>query len=363
MMMKENNSFKKKIMIVHIVRSEEVSKSMVKTIAEIVKKTEGPVEFKFQDEDLKDDDVNGVPDEAGLNHEVLPWSTLFGYCDQYRDDKNITDEELVVFLTDHRNERNWFSSWEDGKRNFFIQTSRWDKLIEAESCYPVIYELVTIPLFVSTCKSLAEVEAMAHDKPQGCPFDYCRIKTDVHLRLRTADVCPEHRKLMIERKLDPMLARQVFAILDDIRSQIVFRKQFEMTKQLSRLRIDKFHHKLFFTDIGNLSVALSPREITSYLFFMNHPEGVRFSYMVDHKEEIRYLYRKFCSDANLTKFNSAIDSIIDTINSNALSEIIASIKKKIKYAIGSELAENYTINFVRGEPHRIPLDRQLVTVE
>ena len=149
-------------MKVHIIRSEEVSKRMVKTIAEIVLKTEGPVKFIFQDETQNDEDENEVVDTVGFNHKVLPWTILFGYCDQFRAEKSISDKELVVFLTDHYNERNWFSSWEDGKLNFFIQTSRWDKLIEAESCYPIIYELVTIPLFVSTCKSLAEVEAMAH---------------------------------------------------------------------------------------------------------------------------------------------------------------------------------------------------------
>ena len=373
-------------MKVHLIRSEEISTRRFRTIAEIIAKFKGAIEFIFNEDDIADEpedigDDEGDKDITGDNSlnnqksalDSLSWSTLFSYCEDFRKkNKKVKDDELVILFTDHGNERNWFSSWdESGRLNFFIQTSGWDNFIESEECYPVIYELATIPLILATCKDLKEVETMAHDSPRGCPFDYCRDKTQVQLRLRTGDICSDCRKIMIEKNIDPALARQVFAILDDIRSQMLFRNQFGITKQLSRIKIDKFNRNLHFTDIRNISLHLTDREITVYLFFLDHPEGIAFKHMPKYRGEIENHYRNFADDANLPKFNNVLDNIITS--KDTLSWIIHQINKKIVYTVGPELADNYTINrkprFKKDGKkaveydHFIPLDRNLVTID
>ena len=365
-------------MKVYLIRSKEISIIRFRIISEIVQKFRGPIEFIFQKEDITEESdeeegrnitkvMNNDPDTL----ETLKWDTLFRYCEDFRkQNKKIKPEDLVVFLTDHQNERNWFSSWdESGKRNFFIQTSGWEMFIESGECYPVIYELATIPLILSTCKDLAEVEEMAHRNPpvgtgpRGCPWDYCENKIQVQLRLRTGDICPDCRKKMIEKEIDPALARQVFAIMDDIRGQMLFRKQFGITKQLSRLELNLANEKLLFTDIGNISAGLNASELTIYWYFLRHPEGVEYAYVADDIEEIKFLYRHFTSDANLPRFNNTVNNMVSDDNGayRTLSEIISRIKSKIIKTIGSEIAGSYTINPV-GINHVIPLERDLVTI-
>ncbi|HOX76311.1 MAG TPA: hypothetical protein PLB27_16450 [Bacteroidales bacterium] len=359
-------------MKIHLIRSEEVSKDKFRMIVSIVKQSVGPIEFIVRDEDIsredgEENDPAVADQESGevAKHLVRrPWSELFKRCEQYRELNNkVKESDLVVLFTDYANEENWFSSWdESGKLNFFIQTSGWEDFVESEECYPVVYELATLPLFLSVCGSLKEVKAMAHyDRPRGCPFDFCEYKTDVRLKLRTGDVCPDCTKKMIECNLDPAVARQVFKILDHIRSQMLFRNSFALTKQLSRLEVSTFHRELRFTDIGNQTVSLSAREITVYLFFLNHPKGLYFNYIPQHQDEIIDIYRKFSHEATIAAYANTLKSLIYN-EKHTLSQVISKIKKKISDTVGDDLAPHYIIeDEKRLGKHRIPLDRKLVS--
>lgn len=371
-------------MRVYIIPSEEVSDARLRTISEIISKHKGPVEFVFPEEnsDLEegDNEDNGPgalqPDRDFLPKK-LPWSVLFTNCEDFRSqNKKISPEDLVIFLTDHGNfndqgkEGNWFSSWDPtGKLNFFIQTSGWDNYIESEERYPIVYEIIALLLFSSTCNDQEEVLTMAHfdppkgTGPRGCPWDFCGDKSQVELKLRTGDVCPDCREKMLEKNIDPALARQIFAIMDDIRGQMLFRKQFGITKQASRLELNKVKEKLFFTDIGNISIKLSPRELTLYWFFLNHPEGVEYAFVADHIEEIKFLYGHFIDEANLPPFINTINNMVYSDNGDfkILSEVVSKIKKKITRTVGAEIASSYTIR-QDGVRHVISLDRELVHI-
>lgn len=371
-------------MKVHLIRSEEISTRRFRTIVGIAEKVKGPIEFIVRTEDIvrdpTDDNEENVDQdrpEQKINPtlEITECSRLFGFCEEFRSqNKNINDEELVVYFTDHPNEINWFSSWDPtGKLNFFIQTSGWENFVESEFCYPVVYELITIPLYLSVCSNLEEVEAMAHyDWPRGCPFDFCGDKIQVLLRLRTGDVCPDCREKMIEKKIDPAIARQVFAVLEEIRSQMLFRKRFGITGTLSRMDIDTLNSKLVFKDIGDISVELEARQMVFYLFFLIHPEGINFRKMEKYFEEIRILYRNFTSDAILPRFTNALKSMTKTDLPNSKSWLVTHINNAIEGTIGEEIAPQYIIDRRRHakkhgvksveHEHFISLDRKLITI-
>lgn len=365
-------------MKIHLIRSEEISKSRFRTIAEIIGKFKGPIDFNFLNEDISEDsediikedfeDFNNISDKVVLSEsdnirkyalKRQPWNLLFGHCETFRNQNKIKSDEPVVLLTDYGNERNWFSSWEpSGKLNFFVQTSMWDTFIEAESCYPIIYELATIPLGLATCKNLQELKEMAHQNPRGCAFDFCQNKSDVQLKLRTADICLDCQEKMIQKKIDPAIVRQVFAILDGIRNQMLFRERFSITKQPSRLEIDLAQRKLQFTDIGNVSVKLDPREMTVYRFFLKKVTGVAFNYMPDYKADILTLYRKHSNTEIEATLVNRVNAIVLNLD-DTLSWLISNINKKIKATVGSEIADNYMIKGEKGEPRYISLDRNL----
>jgi hypothetical protein len=244
--------------------------------------------------------------------------------------------------------------------NFFVQTSGWDNLVEGDSCYPVIYELATIPLYTLTCENLEEVEQRAHRQPRGCPFDFCRNKNEVLLRLRTGDICSECRDIMEQKNVDPAVSKQIFKILDNIRSQMLFREQSGIIKELSPLAIDTFNHKLKVPDFLNNSVILSPMEMAVYLFFIRHTDGVAFRHMQRHEEELRKIYSDHCG-SDYVIINTRVNNII-TNNKDLLSQLISKINNKIANIVPPGIKEIYQITGEAGEKRLIKLDRSLVKI-
>jgi hypothetical protein len=266
-------------------------------------------------------------------------------------------------LTEYENEDFWFSSWESsGKRNFFVKTSDWEDLIKADPCYPIIYELVSIPLILAAFNNIEDAINKSHNHPRGCVFDFCDDKIDVQLRLRTADICQECSELLIERETDPVTIKQVFETLESIRSQMLFRERFRLTRSISPLQIDARQRKLRFKDIGNLELKPGPRELAVYIFFMNHQEGVIFKQIEAHREEISYLYRQISVTDIESRIINTIDAMLDHTN-NTMHELVSKINDLIKNNIGVEAAKEYIIQGKKGEKFSILLDRKLLDVK
>ena len=51
-------------------------------------------------------------------------------------------------------------------------------------------------------------------------------------------------------------------------------------------------YRFLLPDYGNREVLLSPIHKALYLLFLNHPEGIEFKNLVDHREELFALYRQ-----------------------------------------------------------------------
>ena len=131
-------------MKVHLLRSSEVEKSFVHQVLSILSAYNGPAEFiledsklRWQDDELEkldweDEDYYFKADiqfsmaEPGLameSEEVFMWADVFSKTADYRSRERIPEDELIVILTAHANEHNWFSAGDPaGGMNFFIHT-------------------------------------------------------------------------------------------------------------------------------------------------------------------------------------------------------------------------------------------------
>jgi hypothetical protein len=354
-------------MNIHLIRSKEVSTSLFRAVVEMARNYGGPIKYMALDKDMVDEEAedekdqieggaDAVPEDATLQEvhlEVLSWARLFDQCEAFRGEEKLDDHAVVVLLTAHPNERNWFSSWDKkGKRNFFIQTSMWENLIESDGISPIVYELVSIPLILSGFSNLEEVEKMAHDKALGCPLDYCRDKTDVILRLRTADICPDCREHFARKNIDPALASQVYNTFDGIRKQILFRERFEITKVPSRLKVNVVRQILEFPDLGNRFIHMSPRQFSIYLFLLRHTEGLTFMGIIDYKDEILRYYRRFARISLEPRIINTVDALVYN-QDNALSILINTINEKIRHVVGTAASDYYTVQTGRNEVRRI----------
>jgi hypothetical protein len=353
-------------MKIHLVRSEEVATSHFGAIADVILKFRGPVEFVVREEDVTE---NGIADVVDIDLKTLSWDTLFGFCEDYRTKRHIPKDELVCLMTDHSNERNWFSSWDpSGKLNFFIQTSAWENFVEADPVYPVIYELATLPFFTLTCENLSDVLSKTHSSPKGCPFDMCQNKYDALLRLRTGDICLEHRDLFEIKDVPPAITKQIYKILDHVRNQILFRGRSRIIKELSPLIIS--YKTLRFPGFLDSSVILNPKQMTVFRFFLANVEGVPFRHMTRprHIQKLTELYRNY-SDSDESTVINRVNRIINLReghqieNHNVeLSQIINKINNKISDCVPTGLLEHYQITGDIGEPRLIKLDRNLITM-
>ena len=352
----------------------------MKAASEIVKKSKGPVEFIFHEDtggenpdcdpmETNDTMVEDSVGKSGVKLEVLSWETLFGYCEKLRANYNFVADDYVVYMTAHGNSRNWFSSMDGGgRRNFFIQTSGWRRFVEGESVYPVIYELVTIPLMVGIGGDLDGIVAMAHPS-RGCPFDYCKNKSDVLLRLRTADLCQKCKDVMVEKGLRPDLARQIFELMDEVRVRLLFRSRLQLLQGISPMDVKtRYKRRLAFTGYGVETAGLSPIGMTLYLLFLRHPEGISLRYRGNYKGDIKRIYSMFSSDDEAKK-NRTVEDLTNK-GKTTLSWHINKVNDAIILQLGKKVAEKYLIFREKRKTaggalkwtHVIMIDRSLVTI-
>ena len=54
--------------------------------------------------------------------------------------------------------------------------------------------------------------------------------------------------------------------------------------------------KIFLPKFGNIEIKLKPLEKTIYRFYLEHPEGVRFSDLRDHQEALSKYYMNYIND-------------------------------------------------------------------
>jgi len=387
-------------MRVHILKSEEVSTERYHALMHLLNSAVGPVKYipsehipSFEEDDFEtwyDLESRGqgkvkFPDiqlEQSVSYskadfsldskrlyakperlDVYSWSTLFSKCEQYRKDADIGDDEFVVLVTDKGNEHNWFTGPDlSGKRNFFVQSSGWGFFIDGESKYPVAYHIASGVLRYSMVNNLNEMGQMMHQKPRGCMNDFCQEKTEVTLKLRTGDICPDCLKLMTERKVNPANMSQTFQLMESIRTQILYRERFEVTKEVSRLEIVGSKQKMFFIDFANVELKLTPLEKTVYFFFLKHPEGVAFTSVQDHYQEIRDIYERLAPTKTKEEIEQSARSLCDPFGAS-LSEKISKIRSKVIQLVGHKMAEYYVISGENSSPRKIGLDRSLVAGE
>ena len=112
-------------------------------------------------------------------------------------------------------------------------------------------------------------------------------------------------------------------------------------------------------DTQPTEIRLSPLEKAVYLLFLHHPEGIMFSYLPDHREELMRYYRQLMNYRTTQQMLKSIEDVTDpTLNS--INEKCARIRRIFIDAIGERNADNYCVTGTRNSPKSVRLDRSLV---
>ena len=344
-------------MLIRVYRTSEVSNSIYREIMHHLRGVAGPIQYASS---YYTEDWNKAPAKFRDGVRCLSAGQVWEKCRSYRQANNVSDDVAVVLLTEYPTDENWFSAGESGgTRNFFINASGRDALDEAsDPKYPVIHELACIPLAVAGYPDYAGVLKASHDMPAGCCLDHCKSMGDIDLKMRTADICQTCQAYLVAAGVTPALLRQVFAVMEDVRSRLLFRERFEMLAEPSEMVVNEQRMTLMFTSVKPVPVKLTPQEMTVYLFFLNHPGGVYFIRLADYRAELLKMYMRLSDKAELDTLQKSVDNMIANTR-KILNPVITKINNKITKAVGDRIDKYYQV-IGGGKKHRIAIDRKYV---
>jgi hypothetical protein len=292
-----------------------------------------------------------IPEES----EVAEWEALFNFCRVYRIQYDLGDDEHVLLLTPWYNDKNWFAASDKHSRNHFVHIADWSYFLGEgiDALYPVAYEvMITVLHKLVSEKQGFELRHLVHMKPKGCVSDFCADKTEVMLKMRTADICPKCIKKLDESGIDKTIVKQVLEVLDDIRSAMTFRSRAEYFQTPSRLEIRGHMCKLYLTDLGNFEVRLTPRQRAIYMVYLNHPEGIAVAELPDHREELARYYGRLANVSDQKHIDRALENLLD-IFSGTLSTEFSRIRAAFRMAAGKDMAKHYVIDGDDGDKKKL----------
>ncbi len=390
----------------HLIRTAEVDEEIFTSVVQYLQQFKGEVEFihhydtieilgkpkrviKKNDDDFDKQDFVELnktsPPELMMDASRLdfqevnayPWQKFFDLIKKFRKKKgavvqqekiasqslnplSISKDDHVFILTYQANVEKWFvgSEMHNG-RNHFIHLLYWNHYILSEPVYPVAYHVMSTILKNQTFGDISGYLPLTHQSPKGCMMDMCWNKSDVILKLRTADICPDCMKAFVNHAVNRNLLRQALQVFDHVRVQVLFRERFLTVQTLPTLHINLATSELSFPELSDLKVSFRPLEMTVYAFFLRHPMGIILSYLPDYYEELLSIYLSLTPHVDI---DQARDRIADLTNplSNSMSEKISRIKAKLKIMLGEEIAQPFFIQGPNGGLKKIEISRDRV---
>ena len=371
-------------MKIHLVRSPELKIETFHNVVNILHQYPGPLKFLAiedggiipsssqtrtwdNDEDFKRKELHdevkfslAEPILFPFNENMRTWEQLFEHCELYRAKNRVSTHDLVVLLTDDNNDKNWFGGVAPNMKDYFIQTSNWEAYFgDVDIRFPIAYEVIVWVMRYYMFANNQAVYNGVHHTPFGCIMDFCQNKSQISLKMRTADVCPDCMKVLRDRDISPFILKQFFTILEGIRAGMIFRGRTILLFEPSKLEISGLMKKIKFTDIGNLELRLNPKEKTLYLLYLDHPEGIMLNNIQDFRKEVEDYYYRFAVGDNDEAKKRAIDLLLNPQEGDR-DTVISRINARIRNTVGEDLAEFYIIKGERGGAKKIKLDRELV---
>ncbi|MBQ7421697.1 MAG: hypothetical protein IJV27_06130 [Prevotella sp.] len=153
-------------------------------------------------------------------------------------------------------------------------------------------------------------------------------------------------------------------------SDTVLQQLLKPEPQLSRLVVTP-DYRLLLPDYGGIEVRMEPLVKTVFLFFLYHPEGIRFKCLSDYRKELADLYDRVKGGAvrssrknafGYMTYSQSIMALTDPLN-NSINEKCARIREAFLLCFSEDIAQHYFITGARGEPKGIRLPREKVMWE
>ena len=137
-------------------------------------------------------------------------------------------------------------------------------------------------------------------------------------------------------------------LLRAIGSSVLEELRLEAAKaRLSRLRITS-DYRMFLIDYANREIEMTPVHKAVYLLFLNHPEGIEFKKLSDHRDELLHYYMETSRMMDKEKIIESVNHLTDPLD-NAINEKCSRIKK-VFLSLMDEYSASYY--FISGHTQR-----------
>ncbi|MBQ1773004.1 MAG: hypothetical protein IIZ97_01985 [Prevotella sp.] len=137
-------------------------------------------------------------------------------------------------------------------------------------------------------------------------------------------------------------------LLRAIGSSVLEELRLEAAKaRLSRLRITS-DYRMFLVDYANREIEMTPVHKAVYLLFLNHPEGIEFKKLSDHRDELLHYYMETSRMMDKEKIIESVNHLTDPLD-NAINEKCSRIKK-VFLSLMDEYSASYY--FISGHTQR-----------
>lgn len=315
-------------------------------------------------------------DHQGVNHPLVteevddrlhpkPWEYFFRLADAYRQKHDIGVNEYVCVLTDRPNNLNWFSAADyDGRRNnLFVHCADWDYFSKGSDVrYPIAYHVAITLLHHHWLKSTDEIGRKVHmEQPQGCINDFCANKNEVHIKMRTGDICDACLEDIIDTKVDKSIIKHVLDIIGQISGFMRFSKKWKIEVKLPILSIEGRKREFRFLDYGGLRLSSAQAPLQARVLYeiiydaqidKKHLSLNDFLYNQEVKNKFIDAYlesRDFIpedEEVRADKYKKVVESIesICDAKNERITQLISRLNSAFDKALGKELSEKYKIS-------------------
>ena len=279
------------------------------------------------------------------------------FFSEFREDR---EHSLVILLNPYGNDHNYFCGPSPERSNVaFIQTTHYATETLTARHVPVAYELFASAMRFRAFNVPDYQDRFAHMKDRGCMNDFFSEIKNIRLKILSADICDDCFAHVAGQQINPLFIDHVFKGFETVRAQ---QNSFTRARRERRiLGVSAGMKYLTFESIGS-QVSLAPKEMSLYKFYMNHPDGVAYNEICDHREALFSLYEQHyqqvhSDDATVDqeKRKEAINVVLDRwcMQDDDLTQTVSKINRKIKQAVTDALAKPHQIIGNRGGVRKI----------
>lgn len=172
-----------------------------------------------------------------------------------------------------------------------------------------------------------------------------------------------------KRILLELLENTDFSADEDIMKALGLLVQKEMNErsciknQMSCIVIDK-RGRIYLPDYSPMEIKMPYLPKTVFLFFLMHPEGIKFKSMYNYTQELYDIYQIVALEKNTeaSKIRRSLENLVEPVN-NRIYETCSIIRKNLSMIVPIAMMDIYCIVGRRGEKHCIAIDRQLIDIK